>query len=69
MQERKRVVTLHVSNKQGDRLEGALVEVQQISKDFPLGSAIADTILGNLPYQVVYIIECINNIRLILLFH
>ncbi|XP_048320813.2 endo-1,4-beta-xylanase 5 isoform X2 [Ziziphus jujuba] len=49
--ERKRVVTLHVSDKQGDRVEGALVQVQQISKDFPLGSAIASTVLGNQPYQ------------------
>ncbi|KAF3441440.1 hypothetical protein FNV43_RR15354 [Rhamnella rubrinervis] len=48
---RKRVVTIHVSDKEGNRLEGAVVQVQQISQDFPFGSAIANTILGNLPYQ------------------
>ncbi|KAG6571028.1 Endo-1,4-beta-xylanase 5, partial [Cucurbita argyrosperma subsp. sororia] len=48
---RKRAVTVHVSDKQGGRLEGAVIHVKQISKDFPFGSAIAKTIIGNLPYQ------------------
>ncbi|KAI5592391.1 hypothetical protein BDE02_04G148100 [Populus trichocarpa] len=49
--ERKRAVTIHVSDSHGDRLQGASITIEQISKDFPFGSAIARTILGNLPYQ------------------
>ncbi|XP_071691446.1 endo-1,4-beta-xylanase 5 [Rutidosis leptorrhynchoides] len=49
--ERKRAVTIHVSNKQGVRLPGAVVRVDQVSKDFPFGSAINNYIIGNLPYQ------------------
>ncbi|KAL8130414.1 hypothetical protein V2J09_019569 [Rumex salicifolius] len=49
--ERKRFVTIHVSDVQGDRLQGASISINQISTEFPLGSAIADTILGNLAYQ------------------
>ncbi|XP_021900441.1 uncharacterized protein LOC110816523 isoform X2 [Carica papaya] len=48
---RKRAVTIHLSDRNGDRLQGAEITVEQISKDFPFGSAIAKTILGNLPYQ------------------
>ncbi|KAJ4964813.1 hypothetical protein NE237_016662 [Protea cynaroides] len=49
--ERKRAVTLHVSDVEGNRLQGAAIMVEQSSKDFPFGSAIAKTIIGNLPYQ------------------
>ncbi|XP_021286629.1 uncharacterized protein LOC110418273 isoform X1 [Herrania umbratica] len=49
--QRKRAVTIHVSDQQGNRLQGAEITVDQVSKDFPFGSAIASTILGNLPYQ------------------
>jgi 16S rRNA A1518/A1519 N6-dimethyltransferase RsmA/KsgA/DIM1 with predicted DNA glycosylase/AP lyase activity len=35
-----------------EMLQGAYITIEQISKDFPFGSAIASTILGNLPYQV-----------------
>ncbi|PWA97401.1 glycosyl hydrolase family 10 protein [Artemisia annua] len=49
--ERKRAVTIHVSDKQGARLQGATVRVEQVSKDFPFGSAINNNIIGNLPYQ------------------
>ncbi|KAF8405066.1 hypothetical protein HHK36_009963 [Tetracentron sinense] len=49
--ERKRAVTIHVSDGQGDMLQGAVITVEQISKDFSFGSAIAQTIIGNLPYQ------------------
>ncbi|XP_059654958.1 endo-1,4-beta-xylanase 5-like [Cornus florida] len=49
--ERKRAVTIHVSDELGDRLKGATVRVEQVSKDFPFGSAIAGTIIGNKPYQ------------------
>ncbi|XP_058105747.1 endo-1,4-beta-xylanase 5 isoform X2 [Magnolia sinica] len=49
--ERKRMVIVHVSDAGGQRVPGAIVTVQQISKDFPFGSAIAKTIIGNLPYQ------------------
>ncbi|XP_059649977.1 endo-1,4-beta-xylanase 5-like [Cornus florida] len=49
--ERKRAVTIHVSDGHGDRLLGASIIVEQVSSDFPFGSAIAKTILGNLPYQ------------------
>lgn len=52
MQERKRTTTLHISDIDGNRLQGATVVVEQVSRDFPLGSSIASTILGNLPYQV-----------------
>ncbi|XP_062023022.1 endo-1,4-beta-xylanase 5-like [Rosa rugosa] len=48
---RKRAVTVHVSNGQGKGLQGAAITVEQVSKDFPFGSAISKTILGNLPYQ------------------
>ncbi|KAL6211948.1 hypothetical protein ACLB2K_017171 [Fragaria x ananassa] len=48
---RKRAVMVHVSNEQGKGLQGAAITVEQISKDFPFGSAISKTILGNLPYQ------------------
>ncbi|GAU33628.1 hypothetical protein TSUD_310360, partial [Trifolium subterraneum] len=48
---RKRAVTIHVSDTNGRKLQGASVYVEQISKDFPIGSAISKTILGNLPYQ------------------
>ncbi|XP_027357019.1 endo-1,4-beta-xylanase 4 [Abrus precatorius] len=49
--QRKRAVTIHVSDSNGRRLQGAAIFVKQISKDFPIGSAIAKSILGNLPYQ------------------
>ncbi|GMY05478.1 endo-1,4-beta-xylanase 5-like isoform X1 [Fagus crenata] len=49
--QRKRAVTIHVSDKHGDKLQGAAINIEQVSKDFPFGSAIAMTILGNLPYQ------------------
>ncbi|CAH1423400.1 unnamed protein product [Lactuca virosa] len=49
--ERKRAVTIHVSDKQGARLQGAVIRVEQVSKDFPFGSAINNYIIGNLPYQ------------------
>lgn len=52
-QKRKRAVTVHVWNSEGERLRGAKVNVEQVSKDFPFGSAIANTILGNVPYQVL----------------
>ncbi|KAL0386886.1 UNVERIFIED_CONTAM: Endo-1,4-beta-xylanase 1 [Sesamum radiatum] len=44
---RKRAVTIHVSDRQGLELHGAAVRVEQVSKDFPFGSAIAKTIIGN----------------------
>ncbi|KAG8364400.1 hypothetical protein BUALT_Bualt19G0124900 [Buddleja alternifolia] len=50
-EERKRAVTIHVSDRQGMKLQGASVEVEQVSKDFPFGSAIAKTIIGNSRYQ------------------
>ncbi|CAN6284961.1 unnamed protein product [Urochloa humidicola] len=48
---RKRVATIHVADPQGARVVGASVSVQQTTKDFPIGSAIASTILGNQAYQ------------------
>jgi len=53
LEERKRFVTIHVSNTHGERLQGATITIQQISKDFPFGSAISASIVGNLPYQVI----------------
>ncbi|BBH09794.1 Glycosyl hydrolase family 10 protein, partial [Prunus dulcis] len=43
---RKRAVTVHVSNEQGKRLQGVTINIEQVSKDFPFGSAIAKTILN-----------------------
>ncbi|XP_020596343.1 uncharacterized protein LOC110036275, partial [Phalaenopsis equestris] len=48
---RKREVAIHVSDAEGNRVAGASVIVQQISREFPFGSAIAKTILGNPKYQ------------------
>ncbi|KAL0412408.1 UNVERIFIED_CONTAM: Endo-1,4-beta-xylanase 1 [Sesamum radiatum] len=48
---RKRAVTIHVSDRQGLELHGAAVRIEQVSKDFPFGSAIAKTIIGNEEYQ------------------
>ncbi|CAH2075838.1 unnamed protein product [Thlaspi arvense] len=48
---RKRAVTIHVARENGESVEGAVVRVEQISKDFPIGSAISKTILTNIPYQ------------------
>ncbi|KAL5791174.1 hypothetical protein ACOSQ2_006062 [Xanthoceras sorbifolium] len=49
--ERKRAVTIHVSDGNGEILQGASITVEQVSKDFPFGSAISSTILGNSLYQ------------------
>ncbi|KAI4968142.1 hypothetical protein ZWY2020_005254 [Hordeum vulgare] len=48
---RKRFVNVHVSDSSGGRVVGAKVAVHQMSRDFPLGSAISKSILGNKPYQ------------------
>ncbi|KAL7082833.1 hypothetical protein ACP275_14G126400 [Erythranthe tilingii] len=50
-QARKRAVNIHISDKKGIGLKGAGVRVELVSKDFPFGSAIASTILGNSLYQ------------------
>ncbi|PKU67364.1 endo-1,4-beta-xylanase 5-like [Dendrobium catenatum] len=52
---RKRAVAIHVSDAEGNRVGGASVSAQQISKDFPFGSAIAKTILGNSKYQAWFV--------------
>lgn len=44
-------MTIHVSDKQGGRLQRATIALEQVSKDFPFGSAISKTIIGNTPYQ------------------
>ncbi|CAN4084762.1 unnamed protein product [Withania somnifera] len=49
--ERKRAVTIHVVDEKGFRLPGAAIKVNQIATDFPFGSVVSRTILGNLPYQ------------------
>ncbi|XP_074275665.1 endo-1,4-beta-xylanase 5 [Silene latifolia] len=48
---RKRFVTVHASSLRGEKLEGAAITIEQTSNDFPFGSAIAATIIGNMPYQ------------------
>ncbi|XP_057536345.1 endo-1,4-beta-xylanase 5-like [Amaranthus tricolor] len=48
---RKRAVIIHVSDKFGNRLQGASITLQQVSKDFPFGSAISQNILANFAYQ------------------
>ncbi|KAI3499329.1 hypothetical protein L1887_35125 [Cichorium endivia] len=49
--ERKRAMTIHVSDINGNKIQGAHIAVQQTSRDFHFGSAISKTIVGNLPYQ------------------
>ncbi|KAI3774300.1 hypothetical protein L1987_48850 [Smallanthus sonchifolius] len=49
--ERKRTVTIHVSDVDGNMIEGARIVVEQLNRDFLFGSAISKTILENLPYQ------------------
>ncbi|XP_056846846.1 uncharacterized protein LOC108815108 [Raphanus sativus] len=51
---RKRAVTIHVAKENGENVEGAVVNVEQISKDFPIGSAISKTILGDLKTYSCY---------------
>ncbi|XP_025824051.1 uncharacterized protein LOC112899695 isoform X1 [Panicum hallii] len=48
---RKRFVNVHVSDGNGSRVVGAKVAVRQITRDFPFGSAISRSIIGNKPYQ------------------
>jgi len=48
---RKRFVNVHVSDGNGSRVVGANVAVHQITRDFPFGSAISMSIIGNKPYQ------------------
>ncbi|KAG6403631.1 hypothetical protein SASPL_135859 [Salvia splendens] len=50
-QARKRAVTVHVSDREGRQVQGASIRVEQLSKDFPFGSAIAESIIANPPYQ------------------
>lgn len=52
-QNRKRFVNVHVADSNGSRVVGAKVAVHQITRDFPFGSAISRTILGNKLYQVI----------------
>ncbi|CAN1771228.1 Endo-1,4-beta-xylanase 5-like [Linum perenne] len=53
--QRRRAVTVHVSDSEGNTLQGASIKVQQLSKDFPFGSAISKTILDNQAYQKWYL--------------
>ena len=46
------MVTIHVSDEHGDKLQGADINIEQVLKDFLFGFAIAKTTLGNLPHQV-----------------
>eukprot|EP00268_Persea_americana_P009598 TRINITY_DN13840_c0_g1_i5.p1 TRINITY_DN13840_c0_g1~~TRINITY_DN13840_c0_g1_i5.p1 ORF type:complete len:588 (+),score=54.88 TRINITY_DN13840_c0_g1_i5:185-1765(+) len=55
LQNRERTVNVHVVDSSGQRVQGASVTIEQISKDFPFGSAIAKTILGNVPYQNYFV--------------
>lgn len=48
---RKKRAIVHVTDLNGNPLENADVIVEQKSRQFPFGSAIAKTILGNEPYQ------------------
>ncbi|KAF1897401.1 hypothetical protein Lal_00035105 [Lupinus albus] len=48
---RQQATTVHVTDTEGRRVQGATMIIEQFSKEFPFGSAIANTILGNLPYQ------------------
>ncbi|XP_055815553.1 endo-1,4-beta-xylanase 5 isoform X2 [Solanum dulcamara] len=48
---RKCTAIIHISDVQGERVPGASIIVEQVYKDFPLGSAITKTIIGNPTYQ------------------
>lgn len=56
-------MTIHVADEHGEKLQGADIRVEQISKDFPFGSAIAYTIIGNLAYQVNFSIISSNSFK------
>ncbi|CAA0827706.1 Glycosyl hydrolase family 10 protein [Striga hermonthica] len=49
--ERKRSTTLHVLSVDGKRLPDAKVIVEQVTRDFPFGTAISEFILRNPAYQ------------------
>lgn len=51
------MVAVHVSDEKGNQISGASILIQQLSKDFPFGSAIAKTIIGNSAYQVNYLLN------------
>lgn len=57
VQKRKRATIIHVSDVNGVRLQGAEVVLEQVSKEFPFGSAIASTIIGNEKYQVKFYLK------------
>ncbi|XP_059650100.1 endo-1,4-beta-xylanase 5-like [Cornus florida] len=48
---RKREVRFHVSNKKGKRLQGVKINIKHTRPHFPLGSAIAPSIIENKAYQ------------------
>uniref|UniRef100_A0A3Q7EVW8 GH10 domain-containing protein n=1 Tax=Solanum lycopersicum TaxID=4081 RepID=A0A3Q7EVW8_SOLLC len=48
---RKCTAIIHISDVQGERVPGASIIIEQLSRDFPFGSAITKTILGNPAYQ------------------
>ncbi|XP_078430574.1 glycosyl hydrolase family 10 protein [Wolffia australiana] len=52
---RKRVAAIHVVDSSGKPVSQAAVAVELVSKGFPLGSAIANTILDNPPYQAWFL--------------
>ncbi|KAH9317785.1 hypothetical protein KI387_019554, partial [Taxus chinensis] len=52
---RMRRVVIHVTDLHGNRLEKANVTVEQKSRQFPLGSAISQDILGNQLYQAWFV--------------
>ncbi|KAK2971771.1 hypothetical protein RJ640_018460 [Escallonia rubra] len=50
-QVRKRKLRLHVFDKQGEKLQGAKIIIEQKKPHFPIGCAVAATILSNTDYQ------------------
>ncbi|KAK3027474.1 hypothetical protein RJ639_041080, partial [Escallonia herrerae] len=48
---RKRKLRLHVFDKQGEKLQGAKIIIEQKKPHFPIGCAVAATILNNIDYQ------------------
>ncbi|KAJ8767081.1 hypothetical protein K2173_012672 [Erythroxylum novogranatense] len=48
---RKRAAMIHVTDSHGQAVKNAKIRIEQMSKSFPFGSAIASTILGNQAYQ------------------
>lgn len=57
LQVRKRNSIITVSDEHGVQLQGANIKVEQISRDFPFGVAVSQSIINNPSYQV-HLLSC-----------